>query len=118
MRASLCAVAAIGAGKKTDTIEIKTVADKVLLAPGETLMVTLTEVTTSAGSVTVGTPKTATTTIEAPVVDSINRVNTSVLPGVARAMSASTLGGVSGRPVRRAARLSTPLTLVGREQRF
>ena len=75
-------------------------------------MVTLTEVTTSAGSVTVGTPKTATTTIEDPVVDSINRVNTSVLPGVARALSASTLGGVSGR-MAQAAGGTTALKLKG-----
>ena len=71
--------------------------------PDETLVVTLTEATTSAGTVTVGTPATVTTTIEDPVVDSINRVTKSVLPGVARAISASTLGGVSSRMAQAAA---------------
>ena len=52
----------IDAGDATDTIEIETCADD-LLEGHETLTVTLTEVTTTAGQVRVGSPSEATTTI-------------------------------------------------------
>ena len=86
----------VPAGQKTATIAIQTKADKVL-EPDETLVVTLTEVTTTAGAATVGSPKSATTRIQDPVTLSINRVNEALLPGVTRASASGVLEAVSAR---------------------
>ena len=68
-----------------------------MLEPDETLVVTLTEATTTAGMARVGSPRSATTRIEDPVFHSINRVNQALLPGVTRAAAASALEAVSNR---------------------
>ena len=88
----------IPVGDTKGTITIWTLADKVV-DPNETLVVKLLEdgTTTAAGSVAVGRPSTATTTIVDPVYESINRVNEAVLPEIARAAAASTLDAVGRR---------------------
>ena len=86
----------IQAGQQTATITIQTKTDKVL-EPDETLVVTLTEATTTAGRARVGSPRSATTRIEDPVFHSINRVNQALLPGVTRASAAGALEAVSAR---------------------
>ena len=86
----------IPAGQQTATIEIQTKTDKVL-EPDETLVVTLTEASTTAGSAAVGSPKSATTAIQDPVYHSINRVNQTLLPGITRASAAGALEAVSAR---------------------
>ena len=68
-----------------------------MLEPDETLVVTLTEATTTAGMARVGSPRSATTRIEDPVFHSINRVNQALLPGVTRAAAARALEAVSNR---------------------
>ena len=92
----------IAARKKTATFAIETKTDRVV-EPDETLVVTLTGATTTAGSVSVGTPATVTTTIADPVTESVNRVNQALLPGVARAAAASALDAVSSRMAQAAA---------------
>ena len=86
----------IPAGQQTATIAIQTKADKVL-EPDETLVVTLTEATTTAGEADVGSPKSATTRIQDPVYHSINRVNQTLLPGITRASASGALEAVSAR---------------------
>ena len=86
----------IPAGQQAATIAIQTKADKVL-EPDETLVVTLTEATTTAGTATVGSPKSATTRIQDPAYHSINRVNRTLLPGVMRASTASALEAIGWR---------------------
>ena len=86
----------IPAGQQTATIAIQTKPDKVL-EPDETLKVELTQATTTAGAAEVGSPKSATTTIQDPVYHSINRVNETLLPGVTRASAAGALEAVSAR---------------------
>ena len=86
----------IPAGQETATIAIRTKADKVL-EPDETLVVTLTGATTTAGEAEVGSPKSATTRIQDPVYHSINRVNQTLLPGITRASASGALEAVSAR---------------------
>ena len=86
----------IPAGDDTATIAIQTKTDKVL-EPDETLVVTLTEATTTAGEAEVGSPKSATTRIQDPVFHSINRMNQTLLPGIARASASGALEAVSAR---------------------
>ena len=86
----------IAPGDTRGTVTIKTLADKEL-DPHETVVVKLTAVATLAGTVTLGSPRTATTTIVDPIYESINRVNRALLPGVARAGAASTLDALSRR---------------------
>ena len=68
-----------------------------MLEPDETLVVTLTEATTTAGEADVGSPKSATTRIQDPVYHSINRVNQTLLPGITRASASGALEAVSAR---------------------
>ena len=86
----------IAARQQTATFAIQTKADNVL-ERDETLVVTLTEATTAAGSAGVGSPKSATTAIQDPGYHSINRVNRTLLPGVVRASTASALEAVGWR---------------------
>ena len=86
----------IPAGQQTATIAIQTKTDKVL-EPDETLVVTLTDVSTTAGSAVLGSPRLATTAIQDPVYHSINRVNQRLLPGITRASAAGALDAVSVR---------------------
>ena len=86
----------IPARQATATIAIQTKADNVLEAD-ESLVVTLTDATTTAGSAGVGSPKSATTMIQDPAYHSINRVNRTLLPGVLRASTASALEAVGWR---------------------
>ena len=86
----------VRAGQQTATITIQTKTDKVLEAD-ESLTVTLTDATTTAGKVNVGRPATATTAIQDPVYHSINRVNQTLLPGITRASAAGALEAVSAR---------------------
>ena len=86
----------IPAGQQTATIAIQTKPDKVL-EPDETLVVTLTQATTTAGAAEVGSPNEATTRIQDPVYHSINRVNETLLPGVTRASASGALEAVSAR---------------------
>ena len=86
----------IPAGDDTATIPIQTRTDK-LLEPDETLVVTLTEASTTAGSAVLGSPRSATTAIQDPVYHSINRVNQTLLPGITRASAAGALDAVSAR---------------------
>ena len=90
------AMVSIPAGEETATIAIETKADQVLEVD-ETLVVTLTEATTTAGEAEVGSPRSATTTIQDPVYHSINRVNQTLLPGITRASAAGALEAVSAR---------------------
>ena len=85
----------IAAGDQSGRIAIKTEEDKVI-DPRETLVVKLTGAATT-GTVTIGSPDKATTTIVDPVFESINRVNEALLPGVARASAASTFDALSRR---------------------
>ena len=100
----------IAAGDKRGTIRIPTLADKEL-DPHETVVVKLTGVATVAGTVSLGSPRTASTTIVDPIYESINRVNRAVLPGVARAAAASTLEAV-GRRMELAAPAGAPMAQV------
>ena len=86
----------IGTGQASGTIAIETKTDDEI-EPDETLVVTLDGATTTAGKADVGSPASATTTIQDPVYHSINRVNQALLPGVARASAASALEAVSWR---------------------
>ena len=86
----------IAAGDQQGTVRVQTLADEEL-DPHETLVVKLTGVSTAAGAVSVGSPRTASTTIVDPVYESINRVNQAVLPGVARASAASTVDALGRR---------------------
>ena len=86
----------VGPGQQTATIAIQTKTDKVL-EPDETLVVTLTEASTTAGSADVGSPRSATTAIQDPVYHSLNRVNQTLLPGITRASAAGALEAVSAR---------------------
>ena len=85
----------IAAGTNAGTIAIQTAEDKVV-DPRETLVVRLTAAGTT-GTVAVGTPATATTTIVDLVFESMKRVNQAVLPGVARASAASNFDALSRR---------------------
>ena len=85
----------IAAGAQSGRTAIQTTEDKVV-DPRETLVVKLTAAMTM-GTVTVGSPNKATTTIVDPVFESINRVNQALLPGVARASAASTFDALSRR---------------------
>ena len=86
----------IPAGDETASFAIQTRTDK-LLEPDETLVVTLTDASTTAGSAVLGSPKSATTAIQDPVYHSINRVNQTLLPGITRASAAGALDAVSVR---------------------
>ena len=86
----------IPAGDETASFAIETKTDQVL-EPDETLVVTLTEVSTAVGSATVGTPAKATTRIQDPAYHSINRVNQALLPGITRVSAAGALEAVSAR---------------------
>ena len=86
----------IPAGDETASFAIQTRTDK-LLEPDETLVVTLTDASTTAGSAVLGSPRSATTAIQDPVFHSINRVNQTLLPGITRASAAGALEAVSAR---------------------
>ena len=86
----------IPAGDETASFAIQTRTDK-LLEPDETLVVTLTDASTTAGSAVLGSPRSATTAIQDPVFHSINRVNQRLLPGITRASAAGALEAVSAR---------------------
>ena len=85
----------IGTGQASGTIAIETKTDDEI-EPDETLVVTLDNAETK-GAARVGSPSSATTTIQDVVYHSINRVNQALLPSVARASAASALEAVSWR---------------------
>jgi hypothetical protein len=86
----------IPAGQSSGTIPIQTNTDDEI-EPDETLVVTLDDAQTANGTARVGSPSSATTTIQDVVYHSINRVNQALLPSVARASAASALEAVSWR---------------------
>ena len=98
----------IAAGAQSGRIAIQIAEDKVI-DPRETLVVKLTGAATT-GTVTVGSPNKATTTIVDPAFESINRVNEALLPGVARASAASTFDALSRR-MELAAPIAAPMAM-------
>ena len=86
----------IPAGQASGMIAIQTKTDDEI-EPDETLVVTLDDVQTANGTARVGSPSSATTTIQDVVYHSINRVNQALLPSVARASAAGALEAVSWR---------------------
>ena len=86
----------IQSGESSGRISIQTNTDNEIEAD-ETLVVTLTAVQTDNGSARVGSPRSATTTIQDEAFHSFNRVNQTLLPGVVRASAASALEAVSWR---------------------
>ena len=86
----------IAPGQSSGTIAIQTNADDEI-ERDETLVVTLHDAMTDKGTAGLGSPRSATTTIQDPGFHSFNRVNQTLLPGVVRASAAGALEAVSWR---------------------